>query len=58
VIREPYAEESAAETVLDLPVGRVPVRPELRDGRETLWMTQQPPTFGEELPRPAVAAAV
>ncbi len=47
-----------SEIDLDLPVGTIPVRTE-RDGeRETLWMTQQQPEFGERIAREPVAAAL
>ena len=49
VIREHVADGHPDEVVLDLNVGEVPVEVRERDGRETLWMTQQPPEFGETL---------
>ena len=49
VIREHVAEGRPEEVVLDLNVGEVPVEVRERDGTETLWMTQQPPAFGERL---------
>ncbi|MFC7132211.1 MULTISPECIES: PhzF family phenazine biosynthesis protein [Salinibaculum] len=49
VIREHVADGRPDEVVLDLNVGEVPVEIRERDGTETLWMTQQPPEFGEGL---------
>ena len=49
VIREHVADGRPDEVVLDLNVGEVPVEIRERDGTETLWMTQQPPEFGEVL---------
>jgi trans-2,3-dihydro-3-hydroxyanthranilate isomerase len=49
VIREQVADGRPDEVVLDLNVGEVPVELRERDGSETLWMTQQPPAFGETL---------
>jgi trans-2,3-dihydro-3-hydroxyanthranilate isomerase len=49
VIREHLAEGSPEEVALDLQVGKIPVDVRERDGRETLWMRQREPEFGEEL---------
>lgn len=49
VVREHVTDGRPDEIVLDLNVGAVPVEVRERDGRETLWMTQQPPEFGETL---------
>lgn len=49
VIREHVADGTPEEVGLDLNVGEVPVAVRERDGEETLWMTQQPPEFGEML---------
>lgn len=49
VIRDHLAADHPAEVVLDLDVGEVPVDVRDRDGRETLWMTQHPPAFGDRL---------
>ncbi|WP_415379191.1 PhzF family phenazine biosynthesis protein [Halosimplex sp. TS25] len=50
VIREHLADGRPDQVVLDLDVGEVPVAVRDRDdGGETLWMTQQPPAFGDEL---------
>ncbi|MFB6138957.1 MAG: PhzF family phenazine biosynthesis protein [Halosimplex sp.] len=57
-IREHLADGRPDEVVLDLDVGRVPVEVRERDGRETLWMTQQPPEFGDELAHEALAAVL
>lgn len=46
------------EIDLDLPVGTIPVRTEQLGGKETLWMTQQQPGFGERIAREQAAAAV
>ena len=55
VVREHVAEGRPDRVVLDLDVGEVPVEVRERDGRDALWMTQQPPEFGPELPRAALA---
>jgi len=47
VIREQLLDGRPDAVVLDLNVGEVPVEARTVDGRETLWMTQQPPAFGE-----------
>jgi len=49
VIREQIADGRPDEVALDLNVGEVPVGLRTIDGNETLWMTQQPPAFGETL---------
>jgi len=49
VIREHLADGRPNDVVLDLEVGEIPVELRRRDDRETLWMTQQPPTFGDRL---------
>ena len=49
VVRERVADGRPEEVTLELNVGEVPVEVRERDGRETLWMTQQPPEFGDEL---------
>jgi trans-2,3-dihydro-3-hydroxyanthranilate isomerase len=49
VIREHLVDGRPDRIVLDLDVGDVPVDVRPTDGAETLWMTQQPPTFGETL---------
>ncbi len=49
VIREHIAPGRPEEIRLDLNVGEVPVETRQRNGTETLWMAQQPPTFGETL---------
>ncbi len=49
VVREHLADGRPDEVVLDLEVGEVPVEVRERDGAETLWMTQQPPEFGDRL---------
>jgi trans-2,3-dihydro-3-hydroxyanthranilate isomerase len=58
VVREHLADGRPDEVVLDLDVGRVPVEARERDGRETLWMTQQPPAFGERLAHADLAAVL
>lgn len=49
VIREHLTDGSAESVSLALDVGEIPVEVREREGRETLWMTQQEPTFGERL---------
>ncbi len=49
VIREELLDDRPDEIILDLNVGEVPVEARRVDGEETLWMTQQPPEFGESL---------
>lgn len=51
VIREHLLDGRPDQIVLDLNVGEVPVEARTVDGAETLWMTQQPPEFGETLDR-------
>ena len=58
VIRERVADDRPEEVVLDLTVGEVPVEVRERDGRETLWMTQQPPAFGETVAHGRLAAVL
>ena len=59
VIREYLANGRPDEVVLDLDVGEVLVEVrESADGVETLWMTQQPPAFGDELARDDLAAVL
>lgn len=58
VIRERVADGHPEKVTLDLNVGRVPVEVRERDGRETLWMTQQPPTFGETLSHDQLAGVL
>jgi trans-2,3-dihydro-3-hydroxyanthranilate isomerase len=41
--------DASEEINLNLGVGQVPVRVERDEDRETLWMTQQTPEFGEKL---------
>ncbi|WP_276273766.1 PhzF family phenazine biosynthesis protein [Haloarcula litorea] len=55
VIRTHLADGRPDDVVLDLGVGEVPVEVRTVDGDETLWMTQQPPEFGEELPHADLA---
>jgi trans-2,3-dihydro-3-hydroxyanthranilate isomerase len=45
----------ADRVVLDLPVGEIPVDVRTTDGAETLWMRQQPPTFGDRRSRDRAA---
>ena len=58
VIREQIADGTPEEIVLDLDVGEVPVAAEGGKGGETLWMTQQPPEFGERLAHDRLAAVL
>jgi trans-2,3-dihydro-3-hydroxyanthranilate isomerase len=58
VVRERVADGRPERVVLDLDVGAVPVEVRERDGQETLWMTQQPPTFGETLAHGRLAAVL
>ncbi|MBX0296065.1 PhzF family phenazine biosynthesis protein [Haloarcula nitratireducens] len=61
VVREQLAEGTPKTVTLDLEVGEVPVvvnEDASVDGgetRETLWMTQQTPTFGDRLAHPDLA---
>ena len=50
--------DGAAEVVLDLPVGEVPVDVRTTDGAETLWMRQPTPTFGERRSHERAAAVL
>ncbi len=58
VVRERVADGRPDEVVLDLNVGAVPVEVRERDGWEALWMTQQPPEFGETLAHDRLAAVL
>lgn len=55
VLRE-RTDDEAIELVL--PVGTIPVTAEHTGDRETLWMTQRQPEFGERIARETVAGAV
>jgi trans-2,3-dihydro-3-hydroxyanthranilate isomerase len=55
VLRESVADGQPDEVVLDLNVGEVPV--EAREGNR-LWMTQQPPDFGDRLAADRLAAVL
>jgi len=55
VIRSQLADSQPDSVTLDLPVGKIPVEVRERDGRETLWMQQKEPEFGEHLPTDRVA---
>jgi len=55
VVRERLADGRPDSVVLDLPVGEIPVEAREHGGGEALWMTQQPPEFGPELPRESLA---
>ena len=58
VIRRELADGEPDRVVLDLGVGEVPVSVRETDGRETLWMRQRPPEFGEEIPHSALSAVL
>jgi trans-2,3-dihydro-3-hydroxyanthranilate isomerase len=58
VIRDHVADGSPEEVVLDLNVGEIPVTVRQQGGEETLWMTQQPPEFGEQLGHERLAAVL
>lgn len=49
VVREHLVDGQPDRVVLDLDVGEVPVEARTVAGQDTLWMRQQPPTFGERL---------
>ena len=55
VIRQQLTEGTPEAVTLDLEVGEIPVEACERDGRETLWMRQRAPEFGEELPHDDLA---
>ena len=55
VIREHLADGRPETVTLDLDVGEIPVTVETADGRETLWMTQREPEFGDRLDHAALA---
>ncbi|MEF8937282.1 MAG: PhzF family phenazine biosynthesis protein [Halovenus sp.] len=57
VIRDQLADGQPASVTLDLPVGQIPVDVRERDGRETLWMKQNDPEFGDQI-APEEAARV
>jgi len=58
VIRQHLAEDEPDSVALDLQVGEIPVEVRERDRRETLWMRQQPPEFGETVDREAVTTTL
>lgn len=58
VIRRYLADDDPDRIVLDLGVGEVPVSVRVTDGRETLWMRQRPPEFGEGVPHSALSAVL
>jgi len=58
VIREHLTDDPTDSVTLNLEVGDIPVEVRERDGEETLWMTQQPPTFGEQLEHGELAAVL
>lgn len=58
VLREHVAGGQPAEVVLDLAVGEIPVDVRTGDGQDTLWMTQQPPRFGEECSQTELASVL
>ena len=49
VVRDHLATGRPDRVTLDLPVGSIPVDVRQVSGTETLWMRQQPPSFGETL---------
>lgn len=53
VLREQFG--AGDEVTLNLPVGRIRVEVREDEGEEMLWMTQNPPEFGEVLDRERVA---
>ncbi len=55
VIRNHLASGTPQTVTLDLPVGAIPVTVEQTDSTESLWMTQQAPTFGETIAPETVA---
>ncbi|SDJ93982.1 trans-2,3-dihydro-3-hydroxyanthranilate isomerase [Halovenus aranensis] len=58
VIRQKLADDTPESVTLDLKVGSVPVTVG-RDGDESfLWMSQQPPEFGDELDHGELAAVL
>ena len=58
VIRREFADGDPDRVVLDLGVGDIPVSVRETDGKETLWMRQRPPEFGEEIPHSALSAVL
>jgi len=55
VIRDHLADDRPDTVTLDLEVGEIPVTVDAAGDRETLWMTQREPTFGERLDHDALA---
>jgi trans-2,3-dihydro-3-hydroxyanthranilate isomerase len=55
VIRDQLADGQPDSVTLDLQVGQIPVDVRERDGRETLWMDQNDPEFGDQFAPEAVA---
>ncbi len=58
VIRERLADGRPETVTLDLKVGAVPVDVVPGNGGETLWMTQQSPSFGDRLDHADLAAVL
>ena len=58
VVRRHLADGDPETVTLDLEVGGIPVEVRDRSGGETLWMSQQSPLFGEELPQDDLAAVL
>ncbi|MFB6298810.1 MAG: PhzF family phenazine biosynthesis protein [Halobacteriales archaeon] len=58
VIRSAVADGQPDEVVLNLLVGQIPVRVEQKGERELLWMTQQPPEFGQQFDHETLASVL
>ena len=58
VIRDQLADGRPASVTLDLDVGQIPVDVRERDGRETLWMEQNDPEFGDQIAPPELASVL
>ncbi len=58
VVRRHLADGDPGTVSLDLQVGEIPVEVRERSGGETLWMSQQFPSFGETIPHGDLATVL
>jgi phenazine biosynthesis protein PhzF family len=58
VVRRHLADGDPETVDLDLQVGQIPVEVRVHSGEETLWMSQQSPSFGETIPHSELAAVL
>ncbi|ERH09088.1 MAG: phenazine biosynthesis protein PhzF family [halophilic archaeon J07HX64] len=58
VVRQHLADGDPETVDLDLQVGQIPVEVRVHSGEETLWMSQQSPSFGETISHDELAAVL